>query len=63
LASNEVSAFEMKTWFDWQSISTVYEYVSATGVSTKKVSSARITVTALEMFVGQSLQRSKKILL
>lgn len=38
LAQNEVSAFEMKTWFDWERIDTADEYVSAAGVSTKKVS-------------------------
>lgn len=38
LAENEVSAFEMKTWFDWERIDTADEYVSAAGVSTKKVS-------------------------
>ena len=38
LAQNEVSAFEMKTWFDWENIATADNYVSAAGVSTKKVS-------------------------
>jgi site-specific recombinase XerD len=39
LASNEVSPFEMKAWFDWENISTADEYVEAVGISTKKVSS------------------------
>lgn len=38
LAENEVSAFEMKRWFDWESITTADDYVSAAGVTTKKVS-------------------------
>lgn len=38
LAKDEVSVFEMKTWFDWERIDTADEYVSAAGVGTKKVS-------------------------
>lgn len=38
LAQNDVGAFEMKTWFDWEKIDTADSYVSAAGVSTKKVS-------------------------
>ncbi len=41
LASREVSAFEMKTWFDWEKIDTADSYVSAAGVSTKKASSRK----------------------
>jgi len=38
LAQNEVGAFEMKSWFDWEKIDTADSYVSAAGVSTKKAS-------------------------
>lgn len=38
LANDEVSAFEMKTWFDWENIATADKYVTAAGVTTKKVS-------------------------
>lgn len=38
LAQNDVGAWEMKTWFDWESINTADEYVSSAGLSTKKVS-------------------------
>ncbi len=41
LAQNEVGAFEMKTWFDWEKIDTADSYVSAAGVSTKKASSRK----------------------
>lgn len=41
LAQNEVGAFEMKSWFDWEKIDTADAYVSAAGVSTKKVSSRK----------------------
>jgi len=41
LAQNEVSVFEMKSWFDWEKIDTADEYVSASGVSTKKVSNRK----------------------
>jgi len=41
LAQNEVGAFEMKTWFDWEKIGTADSYVSAAGVSTKKASSRK----------------------
>lgn len=38
LAANEVSPFEMKSWFDWENINMADTYVLAAGVSTKKVS-------------------------
>lgn len=41
LAQEEVGAFEMKTWFDWEKIDTADSYVSAAGVSTKKASSRK----------------------
>jgi len=41
LAQNEVGAFEMKTWFDWEKIDTADSYVSAAGVSTKKASARK----------------------
>jgi len=41
LAQAEVSVFEMKTWFDWARIDTADEYVSAAGISTKKVSNRK----------------------
>jgi len=41
LAQNDVGAFEMKTWFDWEKIDTADSYVSAAGVSTKKASSRK----------------------
>jgi hypothetical protein len=39
LASSKVSAFEMKSGFDWENISVADEYVSASGVTTKNISS------------------------
>ncbi len=41
LANADVSAFEMRTWFDWEKIDTADAYVSAAGVSTKKVSARK----------------------
>ncbi len=38
LAANEISAWEMKEWFDWEKIDTADEYVSSSGVGTKKIS-------------------------
>jgi len=41
LAQSDVSVFEIKSWFDWEKINTADEYVSAAGVSTKKVSNRK----------------------
>jgi len=37
LASNGISAWELKDWFDWESIATADEYVSAAGQTTPKI--------------------------
>ncbi len=41
LANDDVSAFELKKWFNWEKIDTADSYVSASGVSTKKITNRK----------------------
>jgi site-specific recombinase XerD len=38
MAEDEATAFQLKSWFDWENIATADEYVTKAGVSTKKLS-------------------------
>ena len=38
MAEDRATAYELKTWFDWEKITTADEYVSSVGLSTKRLS-------------------------